>query len=216
MEKYSAYNDPLSGVNPFTDRKGTRYSILEYTKAILKIPFLVIMLVTNIDVVRYLITIRSNTLGKPRVLAANSSSFLDMHVLRHLTGIRNFYYVTETGYIDARSNKFISSVVEPCVLFPEACRTNNRAVLQFSRNVRVDYVCGIKYNGDCVNLYGNRFWFMLRFLASNCSVDVKFKQSTDIQYISKLSGLPQVIWSAKDKNRFVEEFTYGSKTQKKQ
>ncbi|KAH9410986.1 hypothetical protein HK407_09g14000 [Ordospora pajunii] len=216
MEKYSAYNDPLSGVNPFIDRKRASYSILEYIKAMLKIPLLVVMLATNIDVVKYLIRIRSNAAGRPRILAANSSSFLDMYVLRHLTGIRNFYYVTETGYADASSNKFTSNVVEPCVVFPEGCRTNNRAVLQFSRNIRVDHVCGIKYNGECVNLYGSCFWFMLRFLASNSSVDVKFKQSMDIQAISRLSGLPQVIWSAKDRNRFVEEFMHGPKTQKNQ
>ncbi|ADM11976.1 uncharacterized protein Eint_080400 [Encephalitozoon intestinalis ATCC 50506] len=206
MEKFSKYNDPLSGINPFVEIKKKPLSILDYLKAILKIPLVPLLLGTRINVVQLLVRIKSNKIERPKVLAANASSLLDIFVLKYLTGIKNFYYVTESGFVDARTGHFCVKTIEPCVLFPEGCRTNNRAVLQFARDIKVDHVCGIKYSKECIDMYGNPIWFILRLLASGGTVDINFRKSNDLSDICKLSGLPQVKWASKDKDRFVEEF----------
>lgn len=206
MEKFSKYNDPFSGINPFVNSRRSSISIFGYFKILLKIPLVLLLLGTNINVVQFLIRINSNKKVKPKVLASNASSFLDMFVLKYLTGINNFYYVTESGFIDARNGRLHRKIAEPCVLFPEGCQTNNRAILQFVRNIEVDHVCGIRYKGECINMYGSFIRFIFGFLASRNIVDVRFKRSSDLDDICKLSSLPQVKWTSKDKDRFMEEF----------
>ncbi|KAG5860469.1 hypothetical protein KMI_01g01040 [Encephalitozoon hellem] len=206
MEKFSGYNDPVSGINPFVDSRRSSISIFDYFRVILKIPLILLLLGTNINVVQFLVRINPSARVRPRVLASNASSFLDIFVLKYLTGINNYYYVTESGFVDARNGRFCKKAEEPCVLFPEGCQTNNRAILQFVRDVEVDYVCGIRYKGECINMYGNFLGFIFRFLASRSSVDVRFKKSSDLGDICKLSSLPQVKWSSKDKDRFMKEF----------
>lgn len=211
MEKFSAYNDPLSGINPFVNPKRRPYSVLGCLRALALIPLALVMLWTNVNVVQLLVGIRSPKPPKARVLAANASSFLDVFVLKYLTGIRNFYYVTDSGFVDVHTGQFHQRVAEPCVLFPEGCRTNNRAILQFTRDVRVDHVCCLGYSGECINMYGGLLGFVPRFLASRCSVDVRFRKSTDPHDICELGGLPQVRWTSKDRDRFMEEFAKDSR-----
>ncbi|KMV65575.1 hypothetical protein M970_080450 [Encephalitozoon cuniculi EcunIII-L] len=206
MEKFSKYNDPLSGVNPFVNPRHRAPSVLGYLKALLKAPLVLLLFGTNINVVQFLVKITSNKITGPKVLAANASSFLDIFVLKYLTGIRNFYYVTESGFIDVRTGRFSKKATEPCVLFPEGCQTNNKAVLQFSRDVEVDHVCGIRYTGGCINMYGGFAGFILRFLASKNAVEIKFKKCSSLHAICELSGLPQVKWTSRDKDRFMREF----------
>lgn len=206
MEKYSGYNDPLSGINPFLNPKKQTHSFIDYLKGLLSLHIILLLFMTNLNVVRFLIRIKSNEVVKPRIIAANASSFLDVYVLRYLTGIKNYYYLSDDGFIDIGSNRVCQKPLEPCVVFPEGCRTNNRAVLQFVRNINVDHVCGLRYSGECINLYDGLIGFILRFLASRNSVSVQFKRSTNMKDICEVSGLPQVKWSVQDRNEFMKRF----------
>lgn len=205
MEKFSVYNDPLSGVNPFVARRPA-HSFTAYIWALVKAPLVLLMFLSGLNPVCLLTSIRSSIqpgLLRPRIVAANASSFLDMYVLRHLTGIRNFYYVAEHGFVDVWSGSVCQRPAEPCVVFPEGCRTNNRGVLQFVRDVQVDHVCGIRYSGPCGDA---SLQSLLDILASGCSVAVEIKRSTRLKDICELSGLPQVRWTLSDRNEFVRRF----------
>lgn len=206
MEKFSSYNDPFYGINPFINPRQRRRSFMQYLKVLVKIPLAAIMFATNLDVVGLLVRIRSNAAAGPRIVAANASSFLDVYVLRHLTGITNFYYVTKDGFVGLQDGRFYLEAAEPCVLFPEGCRTNNRAILQFVRDVRVDHVCGLKYTEGCVGLYGGYLGLLLGFLSSSNEVRVEFRRSSNLLDICKASGLPQVKWGLEDRNEFMKRF----------
>jgi hypothetical protein len=204
MEKFSAFNDPVLGINPFVNPARPRVTFCGCLKALLKLPLLLLLLTTNLNVAPLLISIKCRERPRPGVLASNASSFLDVHVLRHLTGITRFYYVTSSGFLDVKSGKFCPRISRPCVIFPEGCRTNNRAVLQFVRDVKVDHVCGLRYTGPCVNLYGSISRFFGAFLASENSVAVEFRGTDSLDEICEAAGLPQVKWGASDKLNFMK------------
>lgn len=174
MEKFSKFNDPLTGINPFISIKSKRLSFTNYVNAFLKAPIYILYLL-GLPVLPLLIRIRVLTSENPsRIIFANSVSQFDKEIIRNCFGNIN-------------------------VIFPEGASTNNRGVLKYEGNC--DYVIGLKYSESCIYMYGSRWNWLLNFLSSTNTVDVRCIKGNELE---RAVNVPKLSFDKNDKFRFME------------
>ncbi|KAI5148504.1 hypothetical protein ENBRE01_0365 [Enteropsectra breve] len=180
MEKFSKFNDPFTGINPFIAPKYRKITARCVLLALIRLPIFVLWML-GIPCISALISIRIRSKIKPSGLVyANAASFFDKAVIKAVYGSTHIR-----------------------VVFPEETRTNNRAVLQHSASKKSSYAIGLTYSPECVYLYGNKAAWLIRFLGGENTVSVNCESGTDI---SQASGLPRVQLTVFDKIRFNSEY----------
>ena len=184
MEKFSGFNDPMTGINPFIAPRIPKITFLTVLKAILKLPIYFLYLL-GLPVLPLLISISKTTAIVPKKLIyANRSTDFDFDVIRHVYGITQFNYIPNTT----------------CVIFPEKVRSNNKAILKFSEDSS-DYVIGLKYSAEAVYVYGSRILWLISFLGSSPKVEVKCLKGSNLP---EAAGLPKVSLDFNDKKAFMK------------
>lgn len=205
MEKFSKFNDPSSGINPFIQPKQKPLLWFDYIKFIilypiylLSIPFpflLRVIFTIKVDSVRY---------DKISIGICNSSSYFDKRILRHVLGIKNFYFVRDGKYytsFEDSETRNCKKLIKPCVLFVEGTMTNNRAILQYETPTKIDFVCFIKYSS--VFVYGSWFRYLVGILSNGLTVEFRSIASSDPKQIAQLGNVPIVKFNYKDRKRFM-------------
>ncbi|KAF9764457.1 hypothetical protein NGRA_0564 [Nosema granulosis] len=200
MEKFSKFNDPSSGVNPFIQPKSKSLSCINYIKFAVFYPFYLLSFIFPFILsLIFTIKIDSKFNKNFRVGICNSSSYLDKRLLRLFFGVENFYYVRDCKYYELNGRE-CKKIAKPCFLFPEGTSTNNRAVLKHEVPTKVDVVCFIKYSE--VFVYGSFFKYLVSILSNGLKIEIKTSESQDL---SSLGGVPTVKFNYKDKEQFIKE-----------
>lgn len=193
MEKFSKFNDPCTGINPFIQQPYRKISIW---KIILNLPLYLISFLFPL----VLFKIKSNIKikNKIEIMICNASSDYDILILKKLFKIKYFYFLRNYEFYDLQLKKVLI-INKPCVLFVEGERTNNRSILTYSCPYKIDAVCFIKY--DSVFCYGSKFKYLLNILSNDNIVNVKAKDSNDPYELKNMCGY-QVKFTWSDKNNF--------------
>ncbi|TBU09125.1 hypothetical protein CWI36_0059p0030 [Hamiltosporidium magnivora] len=193
MERYSNFRDPFTGINPFLNPKRKSLRFFDYIIAVLKIPLL-LFLPFFID---YFIKIKkkSEWKGEKCNVVCNNVSFLDKIILKKIFKNVDFLYYNDDIY--RKSSKLVK------VIFPEECRSNGKALLRM-KEVKCDYVCGLRYNDESVFLYGNFLYFILQFLASKNHVEIDIMKSVSSKDLAKATGLLPIDMGKKEFDNFLK------------
>lgn len=104
--------------------------------------------------------------------------------------------------------------MKPCVMFVEGTSTNNKCILKFKCNIKIDSVCCIIYSD--VYCYGSYFNYIMTLLSNTNKVEILYKKTEFSEELVKLSGMKQVKFTYKDKDEFnkliKKELIYSSST----
>ncbi|KCZ79636.1 hypothetical protein H312_02976 [Anncaliia algerae PRA339] len=201
MEKFSDFNDPFTGVNPFVNPKLFKVTLVEILKGLLMLP-IYLLIYLKVNTISFFIKISPNIKRFKGHIACNSSSIFDRYVIKHILGNIPQFYLTKTGY--RTKNGILSSIPKDAVIFVEGCNSNNKGLLKFVRNIKVDYVMGLKYSDGCIYMYGSYFKFLCKFLNGGNFCDVQIKRSEDINDLMEVCNLPQLDFGVEDKERFLK------------
>lgn len=190
MEKFSKFKDPFTGINPFIAPKYGPITFRIVLKALLKLP-LWILYTMGLPTLPYIIKINRKTSTVPsRLVYANSVCCFDRNVIAFLYGIKTF------------SNIGLGTRV----VFPEGASTNNKGILDYPRREECDYVIGLKYSNECINigikssLVGRLAW-LLRFLGRDNYVDVTCLRGFELD---KAAGMPRLSLNSRAKDEFLK------------
>lgn len=201
MEKYSQFNDAFTGINPFVNPRYRKLTFTDIITAVAKLPLLV-LLYFRINTVSLLITIKGSTRRPRGITACNCASIFDKHVIRAMWGNVPLFYLTKDGFVDEKGRA--STQLPPtAVVFVEGCASNNRSIMQFVRSIHVDNVLGLRYNSECIYMYGSLWKFLIRFLGSRNRVDVAKKVTRNVGELMGVSGLKQVSLGLAEKQAFM-------------
>ncbi|KAL6121077.1 hypothetical protein NUSPORA_02068 [Nucleospora cyclopteri] len=173
MEKFSTFNDALTGENPFINPKYRKITFFTVINFVIKLP-LFLLYKLRIPVVHLLIKINITGIRKPvRRIVCNSVTEFDVSVLRYVYG-----------------NDLI-------IQFPERSNSNNRGILRYKMDA--DYSIGLLYSKECIFMYGNKFIWLIRFLGNHNYVTVNCIKGNDL---GKATGLRVLNLTAEDKIEF--------------
>lgn len=204
MEKFSKFNDPSSGVNPFIQPKTRSLTLMNYLKFAFVFPiYLLSYIFPSFLPIIFNIKFFNKQDKKIRVGICNSSSHLDRRIIKLVFGIKNFYYVRDGRYYQFSENNNLvecKKIIKPCFLFPEGTRANNRSVLSYETPTKIDVACFIKYSE--VFVYGSYFKYLVSILSNGLSIEVK---TDDKKSLGELGGVPTVKFNYKDKENFYNE-----------
>lgn len=206
MEKFSKFNDPSSGINPFLQPKPKSLTLKNYFIFMLYAPlYLLSFIFPSILPLIFTFEINNEKLNKMRVCICNSSSSLDKYVVKYVFRIKNCYYVRDGKFYEFKEedSQEVQKIQKPCFLFPEGTRTNNRALLDFTVPTRIDLVCFIKYSE--VYLYGSFFKYLVSIISNGLTIEIKTKETSEVQTLSKLGNVPVVKFDYKDKYEFMNK-----------
>lgn len=185
MEKYSNFKDPVTGINPFLQPRMKPLTISMILLATLKAPIYLLFL-CGVPVIGLLIKInRKDTLQPEGLISCNSVCEFDREIIKRVFRIDRFGIF---GY-------------KTCVYFPEKANSNNMAILNFKEEECSEYSIGLRYSSECIYLYGNRFMWLLRFLGSFNTVDIRVVKGANLEMAT---GLPRVLFDFKDRRKFLE------------
>lgn len=202
MEKYSHFNDAFTGINPFIGPSPGRPSLCDVVIALLRLPLAALMHL-GVNTVPFLISIKGKKQRLKGVVACNSSSVFDKYVVRAVIGKTPLFRLLDDGFL-SESGRHVQSLPDNAVVFVEGCSSNNRSILQFVRPIRVDYVLGLRYNPECIYMYGSYWRFLLGFLATKNHVKVDVMKTNSASMLMNVTGLQQVALNASDKKMFME------------
>lgn len=197
MEKFSKFNDPFTGINPFVQGKLRSYSIF---KCLIFYP---IYLLSKLHPIFFKLLFSIKISGKinqqPKTMICNSASTFDIPILKYILGIKNFYFLRCGNFYD--KNQFlIKRITKPCIVFVEGTSTNNKSILNYNCNFKIDSVCCIKYTE--VYCYGSYIRYLASLLSNENKIEINFKQTQDPKDLIKISNLKQVKFTYKDKEEF--------------
>lgn len=197
MEKYSKYNDPFTGINPFIQPKLKSVSIL---KCIIYFPVYLLSFIHPIFL-KFFFDIKQEFKidHNIRTMICNSSSEFDTKLLRWIFGIKNFYFLRDDGMYDLKFS-LVKKIKKPCCIFVEGTPTNNKSILKFKCNMKIDSVCCIKYSD--VYCYGNYMKYIMTLLSNTNKVHITYKKTEFAEDLIKISGLKQVNFNYQDKEKF--------------
>lgn len=200
MEKFSEFNDPFTGINPFVNLKIFKIKPINLFKTLFLLPiFLLIYL--KINTITLFIKIRNKPKKIKGHIACNSSSIFDKYIIKHLFGNISQFYLTKTGFKNEKGT--VSVLPKDAIIYVEGCNTNNQGLLRFVRNIKVDYVMGLKYSSGCIFMYGNFFKFLCLFLSNDNFCYVQIKESENISDLKEVCDMPQLDLGVEDKERFM-------------
>lgn len=202
MEKYSHFNDPFTGINPFISPPLKNLSMGCVVVALLRLP-LVLLMYMGVNTLPLLISIKGKKQRLRGVVACNSSSVFDKYVVREVLGNIPLFHLKMDGFL-GEGGRHVQCLPDNAVVFVEGCSSNNRSILQFVRPIRVDYVLGLRYNSECIYMYGSYWRFLLSFLATKNYVKVDVMKTNSASKLVCVTGLQQVALGASDKKRFME------------
>lgn len=184
MEKFSRFNDPLTGINPFIAPRYKPISAKMIVVAIIRFPIYVLYRM-GLPVIGFLIDVRKKSKVHPKgLIYCNSVAEFDKEVVKKAFRIGLFGYFKHTT----------------CVVFPENTNTNNKAVLRYQASEDCDYVIGLKYSENCIYMYGSKLLWLLRFLGEKGHVTVDALKGNRLD---KAASVPMVIFGPEDKKRFM-------------
>lgn len=184
MERYSQFKDPLTGINPFLQPKAKKMTAKSIAMAILRLPIYFLFII-GFPVLPLLITIKRKDKKVPKGLAfCNSVTEFDKSVLKTALGIE--------------CSNYLKSGVQ--VTFPEGTKSNNLSILKYEKTA-CDYSIGLRYNEECVYLYGSRLSWLFRFLGCFNVVEISVIEGNDL---SKAAGIPNTCLGQEDKKRFLK------------
>lgn len=209
MEKYSHFNDPFTGINPFISPPPKKLSLCGVVVALLRLP-LVVLMHLGVNTLPLLISIKGRRQRLRGVVACNSSSVFDRYVVRAVLGRVPLFHLREDGFL-SESGRHVQSLPDNAVVFVEGCSSNNRSILQFVRPIRVDYVLGLRYNPECIYMYGSYWRFLLGFLATKNHVKADVMKTSSASKLTCVTGLQQVALGVADKKRFMELVMHGTR-----
>lgn len=195
MEKFSKFNDPCTGINPFIQQPLRKISIW---KCILNIPLYLLSLI--FPLILFKIKTNINIKNKIQIMICNASSDYDVLICKKYFKIKHFYFLRNFEFYDLKSKK-VNKINKPCVLFVEGERTNNKSLLSYSCPYKIDAVCYIKY--DVVFCYGSKFKYLLSLLSNVNLVKLEAKESNDPYELRNMCGF-QVKFTWEDKSNFIK------------
>ena len=201
MEKYSQFNDPFTGINPFVNPVRRDMRLVDLVVSLLRLPLL-LLLYLDINVISALISIKCKPARVRGLVACNSSSVFDTYVVKAVLGNVPCFHLAHIGFVNMKGEP-VSALPATSVVFVEGCSSNNRSILRFVRHVPVDYVLGLRYNPECIYMHGSYIRFLLGFLAAGNTVNVGIKQTKNAGDLLEITGLKQVGLSLEDKERFL-------------
>lgn len=183
MEKYSKFRDPLTGINPFINPTRKHITFPIFLFALLRLPIYLLYL-CGLPVIRALIRInrKDNLVPKGQIICNFASDF-DKAIIKSALGLSQFEPLKH----------------KTSVSFPEMTASNNKGILLY-RSDGAEYSIGLKYNEECIYMYGNRLLWLIRFLGTFNKVDITVMKGGDL---SKATGLPRLMLDSKDKVKFI-------------
>ncbi|WUR03030.1 uncharacterized protein VNE69_03242 [Vairimorpha necatrix] len=199
MEKFSKFNDPFTGINPFIQ---TKLKPINKLKAIIFLPIYLLSLIHPVFLrLLFKIKIENKPIKQIRTMICNSVTPFDIPLLKMIFKINNFYFLRDDNFYD-KNFKRVKKVIKPSIIFCEGTSTNNKSLLKFNCNFRVDSVCFLKY--DQVYTYGSFCKYLFSILSNTNTVEIKFKHTDDSKDLTKISGVKQVKFTYKDKEDFMK------------
>lgn len=184
MEKYSRFKDPLTGINPFLQPKPKPITASMVLLALLRLPVYILFL-CGLPVVGMLVKInRKDSTTPSGFIVCNSASEFDKEIVKRVFKVKRF------GYFKYKT----------CVYFPEKTASNNTAILSFKEPEHCDFSIGLRYSPSCIYMYGSRLLWLVRFLGSFNTVDVRVTEGASLE---AAAALPKVVFDFTDKERFL-------------
>lgn len=184
MEKFSGFNDPLTGINPFMAPRYRPVSTRMIVLAAIKFPIYVLYCL-GFPVLDLLIEIRRKSKIQPKgLICCNSVTEFDREIVKKVFRIGFF------GYFKHKT----------CVVFPENASTNNKAVLKYQSPEDFEYAIGLRYSENCIYMYGSRLLWLIRFLGEKGHVTVNVLKGSSLD---EAVSVPMVIFGSEDKKRFM-------------
>lgn len=184
MEKFSGFNDPLTGINPFIAPRCKPISTKTLVIAAMRFP-IYILYCLGFPVLRFLIEIKKKSTSQPKgLIYCNSVTEFDKNIVKEVFGISLF------GYFKHKT----------CVMFPENASTNNRAILRHQRSEECEHVIGLKYSENCIYMYGSRLQWLVGFLGEKGYVTISTLKGNNL---SEAVSVPLVMLDFEDKKRFM-------------
>ncbi|KAI4290867.1 hypothetical protein PAPHI01_0141 [Pancytospora philotis] len=189
MEKFSAFRDPLTGINPFLPPKRRPITPGMCLRALVKLPLFLLYL-CGAPVLHLLVAMRRRGAAPSGVVHVNSTGGFDACVLRRLFGIRAL-------------NQPRSGV---CATFPEGASTNNQGVLAYEAPRGADYVIGLKYSSECIRIpeleggFLGYIAYAVRLLGSSPTVDANCMPGRDL---ARAVGVPALSLTKAHKEKFL-------------
>ncbi|KAM0676874.1 hypothetical protein BDAP_002594 [Binucleata daphniae] len=176
MEKFSQFRDPFTGIHPFLNPKRRMFRLQNYIRLLFRLFALPLLyLMPNL-----LIKINTNKAKlKTGTYICNKSSFLDTFVLK---------YLFCANITDLSKNSRIKTKDVTNVVFVEECKSNNKCIMKYVKQIQSEGVIGLNYSDSCIRMYGSWFWYLLYFLGSDNKVNVKvIEGSSDLEEATGLT-----------------------------
>ena len=202
MEKFSDYNDAFTGINPFINREPIKITLRKLFMFLLKLPILVLTYF-GINLINFLIKINIKPVKINGLIAVNCSSVFDKFVLNSLFKNIPIFTLLEDGFFYEKTGK-VKETPKTAIILVEGCNSNNKCILQFVRNIKVNYVIGLVYSPSCIYMYGSFFKFLIHFLGSKNFVRVEIKKTDNLEDLAVVTNLPKVMLGLKEKLEFME------------
>ncbi|ORD94684.1 hypothetical protein ECANGB1_2788 [Enterospora canceri] len=177
MEKYSEFNDPYTGINPFLRPRCVRIGMGVLIRALVVLPVYILYRLGLVSVRRIITVEEKRRIPLYKKIYANSVGEFDEEIIRSSCDVRG------------------------TLLFPEGATTNNRCILSYG-DEKCDYVVGLRYSPECIYSGGSRLTWLIRFLGSRRRVVVDCERGSNLE---RVTGLKQVKLTQKDKEKFIKK-----------
>lgn len=190
MERFSNFNDPITGQNPFAPLPFKRPVLSRLLHLVYRVPLLLLFLI-GVNTVPLLIKIKCH--GEPaKKMVSNSVTVFDAFVLRYLfPGHAQFYDVDAFMVYEGAA-----------ILFIEECASNGRMVTRFKADVSCNGAIYMKYCNECVYVLGSKSVFYWRFLMCKGSLTVNVYELRHSGEYARITGVPKSVLGAQDKKKF--------------